>query len=137
MKDSQKNAVVSAIKILADKFGINPETGIVYHSWWTSDGKKIGDYNAAKSSKTCPGTNFFGGSSRSAFEKNLLPLIENAECGVRSVELKRVESINDIIWELCNACIITDSSLWIKKCKEDNNVYWLCRKMANYLRGTL
>ena len=137
MRDLQKNAVVSVIKILADKFGINPQTGIVYHSWWTSDGKKIGDYDAKKSSKSCPGTNFFGGSSRSAFEKNLLPLIENAGNGLPSTELKAVESTNDIIWELCNANIITDSNLWMKKCKEDNNVYWLCRKMANYLRGTL
>ena len=137
MKDSQKNAIVAVIKILADKFGVNPESGVTYHSWWTSDGKKIGDYNAAKSAKTCPGTNFFGGNSHSAFEKNLLPLIVNAQCGVRSAELKEVESINDVIWELCNARIITDSNLWMKKCKEDNNVYWLCRKMANYLRGTL
>lgn len=137
MRDLQKCAIAAVIKILADKFAINPETGIVYHSWWTSDGKKIGDYNATKSSKTCPGTNFFGGNSRSAFEKNLLPLIVNAKCGVQSAELKSVESINDIVWELCNACIITDSNLWMKKCKEDNNTYWLCRKMANYLRGTL
>ena len=137
MRDLQKCAIAAVIRILADKFGINPETGIVYHSWWTSDGKKIGDYNATKSSKTCPGTNFFGGNSRSSFEKNLRPLIVNAKCGVQSAELKSVESINDIVWELCNACIITDSNLWMKKCKEDNNTYWLCRKMANYLRGTL
>lgn len=138
MKVSQKNAIAAVIRILADKFGIAPETGIVYHSWWTSDGKKIGDYNAAKSSKTCPGTNFFGGSSRSAFEKNLLPLITQYNSKKDSTQtLKCVESINDIIWELCNASIITDSNLWMKKCKEDNNVYWLCRKMANHLRGTL
>ena len=33
--------------------------------------------------------------------------------------------------------IITNGELWMKKCEEDINVYWLCRKMANKLRGTL
>ena len=51
--------------------------------------------------------------------------------------LKKVESINDIVWELTNAGIITDGKLWMRKCAEDKNVYWLCYKMANKLRGTL
>ena len=31
----------------------------------------------------------------------------------------------------------TDGKLWMQKCAEDKNVYWLCYKMANKLRGTL
>ena len=46
-------------------------------------------------------------------------------------------SNNDIVWELTNAGIITDGKLWMQKCAEDKNVYWLCYKMANKLRGTL
>lgn len=51
--------------------------------------------------------------------------------------LKPVTEINDIVWELTNAGIITDGKLWMQKCKDDVNIYWLCRKMANKLRGTL
>ena len=51
--------------------------------------------------------------------------------------MKKVESINDVVWELTNAGIITDGKLWMQKCAEDKNVYWLCYKMANKLRGTL
>lgn len=102
----------------------------------------MGDYDPSKSVKTCPGTNFFGGNTRGAFEKNLLPLIENygkekTKTENKENSLQPVESVNDIVWELSNAKIVTDVPLWIKKCEEDINVYWLCRKMANYLRGTL
>ena len=51
--------------------------------------------------------------------------------------LKPVTEINDIVWELANAGIITDSRLWLTKCAADEDVYWLCRKIANKLRGTL
>ena len=151
MSVSQKNALVSVIKTLVHKFGISVENGVVYHCWWSADGKKIGDYNAAISSKTCPGTNFFGGNTLAAYRKNLQKLIEEAmtvsqppsdyknvpvsDNGEKGLE--PVETVNDIVWELSNVGIITDSKLWMKKCEEDVNVYWLCRKMANYLRGTL
>ena len=92
----------------------------------------LGDYIKGQSCKSCPGTNFFGGNTKKAFEENLLPLIcEGAN------PLKSVDEINDIVWELINAGIVTDGKLWLSKCKEDKNIYHLCRKMANYLRGTL
>ena len=137
MTDAQKNAIVAAVKILLDKFNLNAENDVTYHAWWTSSGNKLGDYYKTKSSKTCPGTNFFGGNSLTAYEKNLMPLIKNYGKGENIVALKPVTEINDIVWELTNAGIITDGKLWIKKCEDDVNVYWLCRKMANKLRGTL
>lgn len=143
MTDAQRDAVAAAVKILLDKFGLDAKTAVVYHGWWTSGGTALGDYVASRSVKTCPGTNFFGGNSRSAYEKNLLPLIVNygkttpQPDTLQEKPLKAVESVNDIVWELSNAGIITDSPLWMKKCEEDVNVYWLCRKTANYLRGTL
>lgn len=133
MTDAQKNSIVGAVKILLDKFGLTAEENVTYHAWWSSSEKNLGTYIKGKSIKTCPGTAFFGGNTREAYEKNLMPLIK----AYKSEKLKPVESINDIVWELANAGIITDSGLWIKKCEEDTNVYWLCRKMANKLRGTL
>ena len=137
MTDAQKNAIVGVTKILLDKFGLNAKTGVTYHAWWTSGGTALGTYITGRSAKTCPGTNFFGGNTREAYEKNLMPLIENYGKVEKDMALKPITEINDIVWELANAGIISDSNLWIEKCKEDNNVYWLCRKMANKLRGTL
>lgn len=131
MTDAQRNAIIGTVKILLDKLGLNAKTDVTYHAWWTSGGTSLGTYVKGKSAKTCPGTNFFGGNTRQAYEKNLMGLIE------RSAILEPVTQINDIIWELSNAGIITDSNLWTEKCRSDNNIYWLCRKTANKLRGTL
>jgi len=130
MTSSQQSAITGVLSLLLKKFGLDAQSGITYHAWWSSSGKNLGDYVAGKSVKSCPGTAFFGGNTREAFEKNLLPLL--SEGG-----LKEVTEANDIVWELSNAKIITDGKLWLKKCESDTNVYWLCRKMANYLRGTL
>ena len=127
---AQEEAIISVLKILLKRFSLSPEKSIVYHCWWTSSGKNLGDYNNEKSCKTCPGTNFFGGNTKKAFLENLVTLLENKP-------LEKVEKVNDIVWELINAGIVTDGKLWMKKCADDNNVYHLCRKMANYLRGTL
>ena len=131
MSDAQKTAIVGVTKMLLDKFGLNAKTGVTYHAWWTNGGTSLGTYTKGKSAKTCPGTNFFGGNTREAYEKELLGLIE------KSATLESVTQINDIIWELSNAGIIIDNNLWTEKCKSDNNIYWLCRKTANKLRGTL
>ncbi len=133
MTDKQKETVVAAVKILIDKFGIEAKNGIAYHGWWTSGGTALGDYYKDRSVKTCPGTNFFGGNSRKAFEENLLPLIENYG-KIQSEEERKAEEIKEIVGRLFNAGILSDYNLWVKKCGEDINVYWLCLKMANYLK---
>ena len=51
--------------------------------------------------------------------------------------MEKVNDIPDIVQELNKAGVITDTNLWNKKCKEDVNVYWLCYKFANKLRGAL
>ena len=131
MTKEQKNSIIAVVKALVGRFSLSSKDDITYHAWWTSGGKALGDYIPEKSAKTCPGTNFFGGNTRTAFEGNLLPLISGNE------PLKSVSEINDIVWELLNSGIVTDGKLWISKCDEDKNIYHLCRKMANYLRGTL
>ena len=137
MTEVQRSAIVGAVKILLDKFGLNAKTGVTYHAWWSEGGTNLGTYIAGKSVKSCPGTGFFGGNTREAYEKNLMPLIESYGKEENDMTLKPVTEINDIVWELANANIVSDCNLWIEKCKEDINVYWLCRKMANKLRGTL
>lgn len=134
MASSQQDAIIAAVKALLDKFCLNASADVTYHAWWTSGGKSLGTYKEGKSAKTCPGTNFFGGNTKEAYKNNLMTLIESYES---EKALQKIESINDIVWELANAGIIADSPLWMQKCREDVNVYWLCFKMANKLRGTL
>ena len=126
MTEKQKETIVAVTKILLDKFELDAADDVTYHAWWGADGREIGDYLKSASVKTCPGTNFFGGNSLTAYRKNLQPLIENYG--------KAVTEISDIVRELENAGVITNTTLWTKKCSEDVNVYWLCRKMANKLR---
>lgn len=110
MTAMQKAAIAETVKILFERFHLTADN-VTYHAWWTADGKSLGDYVKGKSAKTCPGTSFFGGNTRAAYEKNLRPMIESKGETV----LKKVESINDIVWELTNAGIITDGKLWMQK----------------------
>ena len=137
MREEQKVAIARAVKILLDKFGLSPESGVTYHAWWASNGSHLGTYISGRSQKTCPGTAFFGGNTRQDYDANLKPLINNSGQVQKIEPLKPIDTINDIVWELGNAGIVTNPELWMKKCEEDINVYWLCRKMANKLRGTL
>ena len=73
--------------------------------------KEVGQSN-------CPGKNF--------------PLSE-IKNNYRNIARQEYTSLNDIVWELNHRGIITDSSLWLKK-GTDKNIYWLLRKMCQYIR---
>lgn len=81
MTAAQKNTIVRMYAAMCRRFGISPETGIRYHGWYDASGGWIGTYNSARSCKTCPGTNFFGGNTRASYDKNLKPLIKQAMNG--------------------------------------------------------
>ena len=48
--------------------------------------------------------------------------------------IKELTDVNDIVWEFSHRKIITNPDLWLKKLKQDNNSYWLARKVLHYLR---
>ncbi|MDK8188763.1 peptidoglycan recognition family protein [Paenibacillus sp. UMB7766-LJ446] len=81
----QKQSVVHLYACLVLKLNILIDTShIVYHAWYTPSGAWLGDYEKGKSSKTCPGTKFFGeGNTRSAAERGFIPAIK--------AELKRIK----------------------------------------------
>lgn len=77
MNEVQKQAVIALVAELCVRFKITPSFDTIrYHSWFTSKGVFLGGYVPGKSTKTCPGTNFFGGNTRDAFEENFLPLVK-------------------------------------------------------------
>lgn len=80
-------------------------------------------YNTA-----CPGRNltpYFTSTSVERFIQNISPS-----------SITPITSVNDILWELNNRKVISNTELWKTKTANDQDVYWLCRKAANALRGT-
>ena len=138
MTDAQKNAIVGVTKILLDKFGLNAKTGVTYHAWWTSSGTALGTYIAGRSAKTCPGTNFFGGNTRAAYEANLMPLIES--CG-KEAKSNMLESANDITWELNHRYFTIENGAdfvaALEKARKDpalDSLYWGYYKLVNRIK---
>lgn len=78
MTEAQQKAVIALFGELCKRFKLTPSASTIrYHAWFTSGGTYLGDYKAGKSRKTCPGTNFFGGNTMTAFNKNFLPAVKN------------------------------------------------------------
>ena len=46
-------------------------------------------------------------------------------------EKNKLESVNDIVWELTHRGIITDKALWLKLFETDKDLYWLGYKAVN------
>lgn len=74
---AQKEAVIGLYALLCNRFKITPSVNTIrYHCWFTAGGTYLGDYNASRSAKTCPGTGFFGGNTMAKMKANFLPLIK-------------------------------------------------------------
>ena len=78
MTEAQQKAVIALFGELCKRFKLTPSANTIrYHAWFTSNGTYLGDYQARRSRKSCPGTNFFGGNTMAAFNKNFLPAMKN------------------------------------------------------------
>jgi hypothetical protein len=65
MTPEQRESIVKVTALLCQKFNLPVNTNsIIYHHWF--------------SSKSCPGTNFFGGNKRVDCETHFLPLVKQA-----------------------------------------------------------
>ena len=83
MNAVQKETVIAFYGLLCEKFKITPSSSTIrYHAWFDAKGNYLGDYVKGKSTKTCPGTNFFGGNTMVAFKNNFLPEIQKYLKGV-------------------------------------------------------
>lgn len=91
MTSAQKQAVVHLYACLADKLNIPINTSnIVYHAWYTAQGDRLADYTPGRSSKTCPGTNFWGdGNTIAAANKGFILAIK--------AELQRIQKGGDTV----------------------------------------
>lgn len=78
MTTVQRDAIIHVYAALCEKFYVPVNTDkIVYHSWFSASGTRLADYIPGKSSKSCPGTAYWGdGNTISAANKNFLPLVK-------------------------------------------------------------
>lgn len=76
MSAEQKNAIISATKSILNRFKLKAsDQTVVYHHWYDlNTGKRILKEGTG-TTKSCPGTNFFGGNTLKSFNDNFLPLL--------------------------------------------------------------
>jgi hypothetical protein len=74
MTVEHKNTIEGINAALCDFFNLTPNTStIVYHNWFDlNTGERL---NGKGSTKSCPGSNFYGGNSVAMAEKNFIPAI--------------------------------------------------------------
>lgn len=75
MSDNHKATIIGINALLCERFGLPPsDQTIVYHHWYDlNTGQMVTEGQGA--TKSCPGTNFFGGNTKVDFNANLLPQI--------------------------------------------------------------
>jgi uncharacterized protein YraI len=80
MTNEQKESIIRIAAALSQRFNIPVNSDrILYHHWFDWDGNRT---NGGANTKSCPGTNFFGGNKVEDSETNFLPLIKDAINGV-------------------------------------------------------
>lgn len=81
MTAANADTIVKLNALLCRKFNLTPNTNsIVYHHWYDlNTGVRT---NGTGSTKSCPGTNFFGGNTVAACEANFIPKVVAAYNGV-------------------------------------------------------
>ena len=77
MTEPHKNLIVNLNALLCKKFNLTPGTDtVVYHHWYDlTTGQRTLDISKTKS---CPGTNFFGGNTIDNCHNNFISLISSA-----------------------------------------------------------
>jgi len=77
MTSAQRESIIAVTAALCKRFNIPVSTDrIVYHHWFDlSSGART---NGSGVTKSCPGTNFFGGNSVSDCKQHFLPLVASA-----------------------------------------------------------
>lgn len=76
MNSEHKKSIIYVNAILCMRFGLEPNTDTIqYHHWWDLNTGARTD--GSGSTKTCPGTNWFGGNTVEDCQNNLIPLIKH------------------------------------------------------------
>jgi hypothetical protein len=77
MTSEQRGSIIKLNALLCQRFSLSPSPDtVVFHHWY--DLKTGERTNGTGTTKTCPGTNFFGGNTVGSSESNFIPLISES-----------------------------------------------------------
>ena len=76
MNKEQRDAIILATRALLERFSLAPsDQTVVYHHWYDlNTGKRIAAEGTG-TTKSCPGTGFFGGNTVANFNSHFLPAV--------------------------------------------------------------
>lgn len=85
MSPEQSSSILFVNALICKVLGLRPSLNtIVYHHWFDlTTGQRINDLNRGHQTKSCPGSNFFGGNTIEACSKFFIPAIINVERTIR------------------------------------------------------
>lgn len=113
MSEEQKKSIILLNALLCRKFGIVPSvTTLPYHCWFKN--------------KTCPGAGYFGGNTKTAAEKNFIPLIKS--------EIDRLSAFEEALKIVAEKADIS-YGFWLKKRGIDPSFEALIIKIAKSYGG--
>lgn len=123
MTDEQKKTIVFINAVLCQRFNLKPSTDtIVYHHWYDlNTGVRT---NGSGSTKTCPGTMFFGGNTVEAANAYFIPLIK------QFIERGDSMTAQEAIQKLVDKGIITAPDYWLSAINIVKNLDTLFIKIA-------
>jgi hypothetical protein len=76
MTPKQKKAIIALTEVLLTTFKLAPnDQTVIYHHWYDLILSRRIKKEGTGTTKTCPGTAFFGGNTVNDFNKNFLPLV--------------------------------------------------------------
>ncbi len=94
MTEIQKANIIAVTAALCKRFNLPPNSeSIVYHHWFRLDNGFRND--GAGGTKTCPGTNFFGGNKVDDFNRNFAPLV-NARINSGQIKTETIAVIKHV-----------------------------------------
>ena len=106
-KPETVNNALELTRFLMSKYNIPPENVIRHFDVW---------------GKICPAPFVNSPGEWESFKRKLVKHMEE------------LTSVNDIVWELKQRGIISETDKWLKKLQSDTDAYWLARKTVKFLR---
>ena len=76
-----------------------------------------------------------GGVCKKSYYNSKLPGTKFVRPDYESAVPRELTSVNDIVWELRERGIISETDKWLQKLQTDTDAYWLARKTVKFLRG--
>ena len=86
MTSEHRDCIVKVVAHLCCRFNLSPcSDSIQYHHWWDlNTGKRT---NGSGVTKSCPGTEFFGGNSVASAETNFIPLVSQQMAAIADLPI--------------------------------------------------